>query len=78
MIITVKWNQAAIRQLEKIIDYIRKDSDSNAAKVETKILSKVASLIKNPEIYHSDKYKLNNNGNFRAFEIYKCRVIILL
>ena len=72
--IGIKWNQAAIKQLESIIDYIRQDSDNNATKVETKILSKIVSLTKNPELYHPDKYKINNDGSFRVFEMYKCRI----
>lgn len=74
MSVTVKWNQAAIRQLENLIDYIGKDSELNALKIETVILSRIAQLVKNPEIYHLDKYKINNDGSFRAFEIYSYRI----
>ena len=31
-------------------------------------------LIKNPEKFNLDKFKVKNNGNYRAFEKHKIRV----
>ena len=71
---TIKWNRVAIKQLESLLDYISQDSEANALKVETAILFEITRLVKNPEIYHPDKYKINNDGSFRAFEIYSYRI----
>ncbi len=32
-------------------------------------------MIPNPEIYGPDKYKINNDGSYRAFEIHKYRIV---
>ena len=31
-------------------------------------------MIFNPEIYGRDKYKINNDGSYRAFEIHRYRI----
>ncbi len=54
--------------------YIKKDSLQNAEKVMAKILASIKDLEKNPERYNPDKYRINNDGSFRAFEIYKYRI----
>ena len=46
----------------------------NAEKVKAKILASIKELVKNPERHGPDKYRLNNNGSFRAYEIYKYRI----
>jgi plasmid stabilization system protein ParE len=39
-----------------------------------KILASIKELAGQPEKYPRDKYRLNNDGSYRAFEIYKYRV----
>lgn len=38
------------------------------------IFMMVDTLMKNPEKDHLDKFKVNNNGQYRAFEKHKIRV----
>jgi addiction module RelE/StbE family toxin len=64
----------AKQQLRKAIEYIRKDSVQNAEKVKNAIINSIKELSKNPEMHPLDKYRLNNDGNFRAYEIYKYRI----
>ncbi len=72
--VQIKWNKLALLQLDDAISYIEKDSPLNADKVRTTLLLKITELTKHPEKYNPDKFKLNNDGTFRAFEIYKYRV----
>jgi plasmid stabilization system protein ParE len=64
----------AKRSLHEAYAYIKKDSLQNAEKVRSKILASIKELIKNPERYPPDKYRLNNDGSYRAYEIYKYRI----
>ena len=61
-------------QLRQAYHYINKDSVQNAEKVKSKILASLKALINNPEKHPPDKYKTNNDGTFRAFELYKYRI----
>ncbi len=61
-------------QLRNAYNYIKKDSVENAEKVRQKLLSSIEELIENPERHAPDKYRLENDGSFRAYEIYNYRV----
>jgi plasmid stabilization system protein ParE len=61
-------------QFKKAINNIAKDSVQNAEKVRVEILDKINTLRSNPEILSPDKYKINNNGNFRTFELHRNRI----
>jgi len=60
--------------LRKAYNYIKNDSPQNAEKVKNKILTSIMALQNNPEMHPPDKFRLNNDGSFRAFEIYKYRI----
>ena len=66
-------NQAK-NQLKAAYQYIKTDAPLNAEKVRSKILSSFQKLLKNPEHYPADKYKLDNDGSYRAYELYKYRI----
>ena len=70
----IVWSATAQQQLHSIYKYIENESPKSAQKVISKILSATSSMGKNPEKHHPDKYKVNNDGSFRAFEIYKYRI----
>ena len=71
----IVWLPLAKEQLKSIIAYIRNDSPQNAGKVKKEILQQVSALLKNPEIFPPDKYKLANTENaYRAFEKHKIRI----
>lgn len=71
---SVVWENEAKRQLQEVYEYIKQFSLQNAVKVRTDIISKTDELPENPERYPPDKYKLNNDGSYRAFEIYRYRI----
>jgi addiction module RelE/StbE family toxin len=61
-------------QLREAYRYIKLDSLKSAEKVKSKIINSIKKLADHPEKYPPDKYRLNNDGSFRAFEIYRYRV----
>ena len=70
----IKWRKPALLYLEKAIDFIRQDSIKNADIVANAILSSIDKAARFPEHFPPDKYKINNTGTFRAFEIYSFRI----
>ena len=70
----IRWNRQALHQFDKAISYIEKDSISNSEKFKRDILHKIDRLLVYPENYSPDKYKISNDGSFRAFELHRCRV----
>jgi len=74
----ITWDKQAVIQLSKAIGFIRQDSPQNADNVKREILEKIEDLRKTPEKYSLDKYKKNNSGNYRAFELHHYRVSYLV
>lgn len=72
--VKVVWRKIALIQLNKAYEFIEKDSLKSAKKVRDTIFDKAESLKQNPEIYPLDKFRNNNDGSIRAFEIYNYRV----
>jgi plasmid stabilization system protein ParE len=74
MVREVRWPPSAQHQLEKAYRYILLDSYQNAEKVKADILSSTRKLAANPEMYPPDKYRKNNDGSFRAYELHRYRI----
>src|ERR1700761_9245363 len=74
----ITWDKQALYYFREAIRYIRKDSPQHAEKVKEEILKKISELSEHPEIHNPDKYKTNNTGNYRAFELYRFRIGYLL
>ena len=70
----VVWTAKAENQLRKVFEYIQKDSPQNARKVRDEIITLAEGLTKNRGQFPPDKYKKNNDGSFRAFELHRLRV----
>jgi len=70
----VIWSKTAKTQLQKAYNYIIKDSLQNAQIVRDKIIELTIDLPTHPEKYPLDKFKENNDGSYRAFEIYRYRL----
>ena len=60
--------------MKKAFEYISKDSPQNAAIVIQDIADAMYKATFNPEIYGPDKYKIENDGSYRAFEKHRYRV----
>ncbi|MBC7424441.1 MAG: type II toxin-antitoxin system RelE/ParE family toxin [Ferruginibacter sp.] len=74
MVRQVIWPLTAQKQLAKGYKYILQDSFQNAEKVKLDILSSTSKIITNPEMYQRDKYRKNNDGSFRAYELHHFRI----
>jgi plasmid stabilization system protein ParE len=74
MVREVIWPKSVQNQLTKAYEYILADSFQNAEKVKEEILISTRKLSSNPEIYHIDKYRKNNDGTFRAYELHHYRI----
>jgi addiction module RelE/StbE family toxin len=70
----VVWTKHSQNHLAQIYKYIKKESPQNAAKVLHDIAVAVYKAGKHPERYAPDKYKMNNDGSYRAFEIHRYRI----
>ena len=68
------WDKNALKYLQSAIEFIRKDSPQNAEKVKQEIKASVIALIDHPEKHPIDKYRINNDGSFRAYELYRFRI----
>ena len=70
----IVWDSEALSQLQEIYEYIKEDSIASAKKVRKVILEETKKLPDNPEAHSLDRFKIKNNGSYRAFEKYKYRV----
>lgn len=73
-----RWSRTAEIQLKKAFLYIRKDSYQNAIKVRHDIVTMSESLSVNPERFPPDKFKVNNDGSCRAFELHRYRISFVI
>lgn len=74
MSVLIRWNKAAEKQFAEAIEYIEEDSLQNAEKVGADLLDCITKLGKHPERFTKDKFKIENDGSFRAFELHHYRV----
>ena len=74
----VVWSKRARAGLLKAYKYIYKDSPQNAGKVRDEIIDVTINLFKHPEFYPPDKFKKDNDGRWRAFELHKYRISYLI
>ena len=74
----VSWDKQATIYFSSSIGYIRKESPQNADKVKQDILQKISELSQTPEIHPADKYKQNNDGSYRCFELHRHRISYLV
>jgi plasmid stabilization system protein ParE len=61
-------------EFKRYITFIKFDSPKNALKVKKEVIAKVASIKRNPERFTPDKFKINNDGSVRYFELYSLRI----
>lgn len=71
----VVWTKRSQLHMKQAFEYISKDSPQNALNVLKDIVAAVNKAISNPEFYNADKYKMNNEGSYRAFEKHHYRIV---
>ena len=74
MKLKVIWDSNARNNLLEAYKYIRNDSIANAEKVREKILAATDALSLHPKKHPADKYKIYNDGSYRAFIVYRYRI----
>lgn len=70
----VVWHVRAKKELKRAYEYILKDSSQNAIKVRQEIIDAVLCLPAHPDKHQMDKYKINNDGTWWAFEMHHYRI----
>lgn len=70
----VVWGEEARLQLRSLYEYIKADSPRSAKKVRDDIAKIIRKLSSHSESHSADKYKINNDGTFRAFEKHHYRI----
>ena len=71
----IKWNKAAVDQLLSVIEFLEeKGLHLYAEQLENDIIARIKALPQNPTKYPQDKFKKQNNGKYRAFEVDHYRV----
>ena len=72
----VVWSKLTLIHLEKIHSYILTDCKSYeiSDKVINTIINSTEVLRNQSELYPLDKYKLNNDGTYRAYELFHYRI----
>ena len=70
----VVWSNNAKAELRKAYEYIALDSLENAELVRDTLIDLTIELPKHPDKYPLDKFKTDNDGTWRAFEIYHYRI----
>lgn len=71
---SIVWTKLSLLHLMQIHAYINEHSTQNAAMVLEDIYNAMHRAISNPEMYNADKFKTNNDGSYRAFEIHRYRI----
>jgi len=70
----IVWSAAARNQLVKAISRIKEDSPQKAELVREAILEKINTAGDHPSRFPLDRFKLNNQGDYRAFETHSFRI----
>ncbi len=70
----IVWNKRPSKFLAQALKRISEDSVLQAERVEEKIVASVKSIIPNPERHPPDKFKKDNSGQFRAYEVVSFRI----
>ncbi len=71
---SIVWTKRSQQNMRHVYNYISRDSPKNVLKVTEDIYAAVNKAISNPEIYGPDKYKIDNDGSYRAFEKHRYRI----
>lgn len=73
--IPVIWTETTKKQLEQIYLYIAEASSiTQADNVFIKLINSTSQLPKHPHINPPDKYKIDNDDSYRAYEIFHFRI----
>ena len=70
----VKWDAEAKLYFKQAIQYIKQESPQGANKVKQAILQQTSVLKTDAGIYEPDKFKVENDGTYRALTVFSYRI----
>ena len=70
----IEWSTSAKKNFFEAIEYISESSIQGAGSVIDAITEALSKAAVNPQIYPSDKWKLDNDNSYRAFEVKRFRI----
>ncbi|OFX42850.1 MAG: hypothetical protein A2046_03650 [Bacteroidetes bacterium GWA2_30_7] len=70
----VAWRNEAVVHFNEILEYLQKESENAAFIVGNAILDEVEALSLFETAHPLDRFKINNDGNYRAFIVYNYRI----
>ena len=76
--VTIEWRNTAANDFYDILEYLKEESELAVSIVGNFILDEIDSLTTYPKKYPIDRFKKNNNGNYRAFVVYNYRISYLI
>ncbi|HVA99433.1 MAG TPA: type II toxin-antitoxin system RelE/ParE family toxin, partial [Bacteroidia bacterium] len=60
----IRWSEKSLSDFIAILDYIKKDSPTNAKRVKTRINNFIKTIPSKPKMFRKDELKQNNDGTF--------------
>lgn len=69
----IVWDTIARENFKMALKFIKEDSPVAASRIETEILAIIEKNQEQPKRYPADKFRNNNDGSYRAFELYNLR-----
>ncbi len=72
---SIEWAASAKNSFFKSVEYIALSSLQGAGSVIAAVSKALDKAVANPEIYSPDKWKANNSGLYRAFEVKNFRLV---
>ena len=68
------WTRRSQLDMTALYKYVCEDSMQIALKIVNDIVAATEKAISNPEFYNPDKFKIDNDGSYRAFEKHRFRI----
>ena len=72
--IAIEWHLDASNQFQEILEYLFSESQNAGNIVGNSILDTIENLAFYPDAHPKDRFKKNNNGNYRACVVYNYRI----
>lgn len=72
--IRIEWHKEATKHFNELLEYLHYESEQAASLVGNAILDEIEKLAVHPTAQPLDRFKKNNDGNYRACIIYSYRI----
>lgn len=72
--IRIEWHKEASLNFDELLEYLYYESEQAASLVGNAILDEIEKLAAHPTSQPLDRFKKNNDGNFRACIVYSYRI----